>query len=175
MSKSFQLKVTNLHWLEGVDNRDDYCAHGIVSLTIGNILHIDTAEPYCVSAAALLLLRSLDNGHKANGPIQLIPHCGHTMWFDEHAYRRLLLTGCNTGIDWAVEIKDDKVSHGFENKTALSSFEEYKNEVLGFSEAVLNFYATSLPKNKSDNEIERKGYELFISEWQSLHDKLNKI
>ena len=73
------LRPTNLHWLEGVDDRYDVCAHSSVEFCIdGSALITEKAGDFTVSAAALYLLRTLTRPHNRNRDPgrQLFPCCG---------------------------------------------------------------------------------------------------
>ncbi len=52
----FSIEVTNLRWLEGVNEEEDICLHGDVNARIGDRIYERTAT---VSATALYLLKSI--------------------------------------------------------------------------------------------------------------------
>ena len=96
---NFHIDATNLHWLEGLDERQDHCLHGHGVAVIGE----RTLEYDCtVSSTALYLLKSLTEDHiiyeAAN---QMLPCCGHFM-FPDSSGENVHISGCPNGIDWTV-------------------------------------------------------------------------
>ena len=91
-----EIKAYDLHWLNRVeDNPNDLCAHGSVAITIDEQRFVPEDE-YCVSAAAVYLLRTLDEGYeKSDQDEQLIPHCGHSMFEVENSDLENCLKSCH--------------------------------------------------------------------------------
>ncbi|MBQ9150831.1 MAG: hypothetical protein IJX72_01170, partial [Clostridia bacterium] len=94
----FEIKASNLHWLEKMDETKDQCLHGDAWVRIGDeILEFENAT---VSATAFYLLRSLKRDHTMyQMGVQLLPCCGFDMYFWKE---ELIICGCPNGIDWSV-------------------------------------------------------------------------
>ena len=121
---------------------------------------------WCVSAAGLFLLRTLDASHTPEAPVadHLIPCCGHWMYaLNDGA--DVDIGGCNTWIDWEVIHEGANVrlrtSEGEEEIVPLA---EWRRTVLEFADAVAAFYAASAPKQPSD-ETDAQGFAAFQAEW----------
>jgi len=105
------LHVLNLHWLDHVPDQNDLCAHGNVLVQIGAETLSDVERgDWCISAAALYLLRTLTADHTRNTPVgeYLIPCCGHAM-YEQTTSNDVLIIGCANGVDWDVHHQDDRV------------------------------------------------------------------
>jgi hypothetical protein len=163
-----ELKVLNLHWLEGSEAERDLCAHGSVYLKIGNIIFSEEKpEDWTVSTTAYYFLKTLKGNHDTEGKSNLIPHCGHTMW-EIGEEKELYIGGCDIGIDWNITHSQGKVIHKIsKDKFIETDFEEWRNAVCNFSDEVMKFYEVSSPKIVDDEE-DKKGFELFMKEWKRL-------
>lgn len=77
------LRPTNLHWMSAdPDDVADTCAHsGVEFLVDDHVLVQPSDGDWAVSAAALLLLRTLSRPHTKTNPVgdQLFPHCGRVI------------------------------------------------------------------------------------------------
>jgi len=162
------LQLLDLHWLAHGVEQYDLCAHGCVTIQIGpETLATQSDGDWCVSAAALYLLRTLTADHTAQAPVgeHLIPHCGHEM-YTQIASADVLIMGCPSGVNWDVLHQQGAVIL----RTATGA-EEYLSEnvwqqhVIGFSDTVADFYAASLPKTPT-NVYESASYAAFQAEWQ---------
>ena len=77
---NFRVRGENYHWIDNdPTNRTDLCLHGHVAVTIGSTILEGEGK---VSAAALLLLKSLTEDHTP-GDIRMVPCCGHFWCPDE--------------------------------------------------------------------------------------------
>jgi hypothetical protein len=166
----FDIKILNLHWMKGVDDPTDLCAHGNVFVKIGDdvVADINTFE-ITVSATALYLLRTLKvNYKKGDYASQLLPCCGHFIIADDDA-DFVNICGCPNGIDWTIIHTDDKIKH-ISNSGQEVTIEKdvYQKIVLEFADQIENFYTTSLPKTIPTDDFDRKGYLTFWKEWRSL-------
>jgi hypothetical protein len=161
------LEVGDLHWLGEGDGSYDLCAHGSVVIKIGNYQLSDPSDnEWCVSAAALYLLRTLTSDHTRDKPVgeHLIPHCGHSMLKVE-GKEDVLITGCYIGIDWEVRHRGDKiVLKPYEKEEVEIDFSEWFKAVCLFADKVKEFYARSSKKVPTDPS-DADGFEVFISEW----------
>jgi hypothetical protein len=112
------------------------------------------------------LLRTLSQPHTKEQRVgeQLFPCCGHAI-YEVEGQDNVLITGCNSGIDFDVLPAGDEVlvrtEHGLEYR--VSAF-EWKRAVCGFSDAVEAFYAGSSPKQAAD-DFERRSFSKFKAEW----------
>lgn len=169
----FSIEITDHKWIcDNPDDPQDLCSHGCVTLRYGD--KILAEENVSTSASALMLMRSLEGGHIPNpkGPPQLLPCCGHTMWPQEDSDDVLLL-GCPSGIDPEVRHVGEMIVLTFKDGIKVKiSREEYASAVLEFVHVVEDFYAACSPKILPDDDFERRGYELFWSEWRRRKKRL---
>ncbi|MGL4582101.1 MAG: hypothetical protein ACRCVU_03855 [Flavobacterium sp.] len=172
-NNQFIIKVSNLHWIKNTDEEYDLCAHGDVFLQIGyEVVSNEHTLDVTVSATALYLLRSLtENLNEHNHDSQLIPCCGHFMYFDEN--ERLVIGGCPSGIDWTIEhINDTEIKHTSDKGTeVIINKDEYREIVYAFADEVQNFYRESKSKILPTDEFSRDGYLGFWKEWNRLRNK----
>jgi hypothetical protein len=161
------LQALNLHWLDHVPDQHDLCAHGSALVQIGEETLSDLAGgDWCVSAAALYLLRTLTADHTRTAPVgeHLIPCCGHAM-YEQTTSNDVLIIGCANGIDWDVHHQGDDVTlrthSGTEERITRVRWQEL---VLQFADHVAEFYAASAPKIPADI-YEAAGYTAFQAEW----------
>ncbi|MES2487389.1 MAG: hypothetical protein V4581_15765 [Bacteroidota bacterium] len=174
---SFTLQLLDSHWvLEEEDYPIDLCSHGYVIAAIGNEILCDRdSDAVTTSAAALHLMRTLKHDYKPNTFAgQLLPCCGHFMTAANDTLLQVHLHGCLHGIDWFVNHLDDMVVLASEKGTVVHiSFENYKQQILAFADAVENFYTVSSPKIMPDDDFDRNGYIAFWNEWRILRDGFN--
>lgn len=172
-SELFSIEITDSKRIcDNSDDPQDLCSHGHVTLRYGD--KILAEENVSTSASALMLMRSLEGGHIPNpkGPPQLLPCCGHTMLPQEDSDDVLLL-GCPSGIDPEVRHFGEMIVLTFKDGIKVKiSREEYASAVLEFVHAVEDFYAACSPKILPDDDFERRGYELFWSEWRRRKKRL---
>lgn len=163
-----ELKSLNLHWLENSEAERDLCAHSSVYLKIDSkIVSDENAGDWTVSASAYYLLKSLKENHDGSVEPQLLPCCGFNMYAVGDNNDELLIIGYPSGINWTVAHKQNKVIHQFEDEILETDFDEWRNAVTEFSDAVMSFYEISSPKIIDDDE-DKKGFELFMKEWKRL-------
>lgn len=104
MNWTFELDVTNQHWLGEPDEQShDGCSHGGVRAVIGGTRVTSDSTDYGISQSALSLLRTLERDHTPSSPVNdgyLLCHgCGYPTHF-----------GCpNFGTDWVVRHEGDVV------------------------------------------------------------------
>lgn len=170
MSSPFELHVSDLHWLPDLDPRDDLCAHGEVKVRIGTEILADRGDgPWCVSAGAFILLRTLTEDHCPERPAfwaeHLIPHCGHA--WDEDVSGRLVNLGCDTGVDWGVTHHggDVRLYTSSESEVWVPS-EDWKRAVCRFADTVDAFYRRSEPKKTNNDDHWTVGYRKMRREWR---------
>lgn len=162
------LTVTNLRWIQPGDQPDDMCAHGDVELVV-NSHNVATAEEgeWCVSAAAIHLLRTLTRSHTTDDPVgeQLIPCCGHFIVPPETAGGDVQILGCNVGINWQIIHQHDHLLFVFsDDSTAQVSLREWTAAVCGFADEVRGFYDRSVPRTPSDDFAEA-AFDAMMAEW----------
>ncbi|HEU4401822.1 MAG TPA: hypothetical protein VFT43_06925 [Candidatus Polarisedimenticolia bacterium] len=166
------IRPHNLHWLAGTPAQKDLCAHGGLLLTHeGQVLIDDADKNWALSAAALMLLRTLTSDHTPQSRVgdQLFPCCGHAM-FVQPGRDEVWIPGCANGRDWQVLHGEGKVSLVFEGGRQVSvSQAEWRAAVLEFSEAVEGFYAGNARKQPFD-AYDAAGFEAFRAEWARRRD-----
>ncbi len=172
-NNQFEIKVSNLHWINNTDDERDLCAHGNVFLKIDDEIVCDeTKLDVTVSATALYLLRSLTENYKKDDfDGQLLPCCGFFTYFDENG--RPAISGCPTGIDWTIQhIDDNQIKHISESgKEAILNKEDYKKMVYDFADKVEEFYKNSKPKIIPSDDFDRGSYYEIWEEWKKLRNE----
>lgn len=161
-----EITATSLHWLSDTEPESDLCAHGRVQLTVlGD--RICTEGEFCVSAAALYLLRTLESDHTQSHPVaeHLLPCCGHAM----HAApgdRDVTIIGCPNGVNWFVEHNEDAtVTLSLAGASTYTiPDEQWVSAVCAFSDVVSRFYDDSASKKPFDSYA-AIGYTTFRREW----------
>lgn len=168
------LQVDKLHWLSHMNEQQDLCAHGAVEVQIGeDILDAGQEARWCVSAAALYLLRTLTADHTQDAPVgeHLIPCCGHTL-YSQGREADVVITGCPNGLDWKIRHRDSTVlfrtPNGREEQITLI---EWQQKVVTFADTVELFYKTSVPKQQPDDSYDAAGYVAFWTEWSRRYPK----
>lgn len=169
---SFAITVEDLAWIDNSqDNPEDLCAHGNVTVLIG-----DETLQYacCASASALRMLRTLTEDHKIEDRMpgrQMLPCCGFNMFADT-TLQNVDISGCSHGLDYAVHRKKDTVVIVTEGGNEYTvSFKRYRGEVLKFARLVEAFYHKSSPKKMPAERFERDGYIAFWNEWRRRMSK----
>ena len=162
----------NLHWLSVEAPQVDLCAHGGVVLSREDHILVDQrSENWTLSAAALMLLRTLTEDHTADHRVgeHLFPCCGHAM-YEQAGSADVLIVGCSNGLDWEVAHRDGKVELGLKDQPTITvPASEWNTAVLAFSEAVEAFYAASAPKEPSGHD-DAKGFQVFRAEWKRRYE-----
>ncbi len=159
----FRIEVDKLCWInDSADNPEDLCAHGHVTVAIGNETFEEDAT---VSATAIYLLKSLEQNHYTNEDIQMLPCCGHAMIATDD--ENVVILGCNNGTDWSVIHQEYNVKLITEkgNETVVP-FEEYRKTVFAFADKIEGFYKTCTDKILPEDNFERNGYIAFWNEWK---------
>ncbi len=169
-ANKFSIEINEMHWLFDENSDADLCAHGNLTVRIGDelIAGIKEDEDWTISATALFLLRTLERNHSKENPVgeHLIPCCGHLFIFTEET-EEVYIGGCPNGIDWEVIHQNGSIKLRTESgKETLLDFDFYKSEILEFVDKVENFYIQSGEKIIPDNEFERNGYLEFWNEWK---------
>lgn len=162
-----EIRFTDLHWLEDMDETTDLCAHGSAFVRIGGDVvcgDLDTA----VGAAALNLLRTLQDEHiGAGGQDCLLPHCGHSM-FAERGGDSVVILNCDNGADWTVRHGDDGtiIHESGRGRKVRVGRDNYRELVFALADQVEAFYRASAPKALPNDRADREGYEAFWREWR---------
>lgn len=174
MTDNFDIKILDLHWIKGVDDPTDLCAHGHVFVKIGSEIVSDKDSlDVTVSATALYLMRTIkENYNKDDYASQLLPCCGHFIIADDDK-DVVKICGCPSGIDWTITHTDDnRIKHISDNGQEVTiDKDKYRRLVLDFADQVENFYKTSLPKTIPTDDFDKKGYLTFWKEWRLLRDE----
>lgn len=176
MDSTFEIRILKQHWIkdDGLEDRNDLCSHARIYVKIGNetLSDIDTAG-WCTTAAGLHLMRTLySNYTPGDFDAQLIPCCGHFMYFNEDG-SRVEIGGCPSGIDWNVNHYNYDIELTTKNGNSIKiDFYTYKNVILNFVAEVEAFYGNPNKKIKPDNDFERDTFEMFWIEWNSLKNDI---
>ena len=164
----FKLDILSLHWIdESADNPDDLCLHGNVVTKVGE----EIFEYYAtVSAAALVLLRTLTENHAVGTDNQILPCCGHFMIANENL-DSVEICGCPNGMDWNVTHEANEDTNQIRIVTqngneVFIEFADYQKEVFEFADKVEEFYKKCAPKKMPDDNFEKNGYIAFWAEWR---------
>jgi hypothetical protein len=169
------LSIVDLCWADSdTDDTLDLCAHGKVCFEIDNhvLLSISDGE-WTVSAAALYLLRTLEEDHTTNDPLfeQLFPCCGFNMYAFEES-DDVVIMGCPSGKNFEIRHINDQVEIT-DIAEIINTYKvdkiDWTQSVLDFSREVWKLYRTSEPKKTDDDEL-KKGYRKFIEEWSRRYD-----
>jgi len=153
-----------LHWLGSPEA--DQCAHGGVTIRLGDDVLVDHAEcDWNLTVAGLMLLRALDADHTASGDgDQLVPCCGFLWVADGPA--DVYVVGCPSGLDWDVRHAVGTVVLRFSQRPedVPVSWAAWRDAVVAFCDDVTRFHgATSkAPVHPDDAD----GVAAFHAEWQ---------
>ena len=159
----FCIEIKRLYWIkETEDYPNDLCLHGDVVI---NLCNKRSEESCCASAAALYLLKAIEEDHIPKSGNQLFPCCGHFIIANEHLDKVEIL-GCNNGLDWSIIHKNDIVNFVTESNTAEHMhIEDYKTVVFNFADAIEKYYLNCTQKNIPQDKFEKDGYIAFWNEW----------
>jgi hypothetical protein len=170
----FELKILDLHWLEGIDEDNDLCVHGHLYLRIGDQVISDMESgDWTLSSTAMYLLRSMESDYEQDGyGNYILPCCGHFFIADDNE-NNVVIQGCNIGVDWKIKhINENYITHILQNGYEISIAKEiYRKIVLDFADQVEQFFKDSKPKVVPKDDFEKKGYLTFWKEWRKLRDK----
>ena len=158
----FEINVTDLTWLENVDEETDLCLHGKTVAKIGDETFEYNAT---VSATALYLLKSLTEDHLIHKGNQMLPCCGFSIYANKNQ-SAVDICGCPNGIDWSIiHIGDDiKILTESGNETVIR-LDEYKKSVYSFVDKIEEYYMKSKPRILPKDKVDREGYLAFWNEW----------
>ena len=159
---NFTIRGENFHWIDKAeDNVTDLCLHGHVTVTIGDTVLTGDGN---VSAAALLLLKSLTEDHTP-GEIQMVPCCGH-FWCPDEALENVTIIGCDKGLDWTITHENGAVRlTAMDGETVLVDKYAYLEEVLRFAENVDRYFSHCPPRVLPEDSFTQNGYVAFQNEW----------
>ena len=163
------LVPTRLHWIndDGNDDPFDMCAHSPIQMDINGVTLVTPEDgDATVSASAIYLLRTLENDHTKASPVgdQLFPCCGHGMF--DTGDEDVVICGCSNGSNVLVKHTTDGgiELESTDGRRFELQYEDWRNAVVEFSDAVRSFYDSSLPKTPSDT-TEGEGFQKMLSEW----------
>jgi hypothetical protein len=138
----------------------------------GRTLVEELSKKLNLSAAAIMLLRTLDRDHTVKSRVgeHLFPCCGHAMYVvadsDDVEFME-----CPNGLDFLVSHGIGRIALRFESGDEVKiSFVEWRSAVLAFSDAVAAFYASSAPKKPKADELVQTGFKAFQAEWKRRSD-----
>ena len=171
------LRADRLHWISdnGRDEPYDLCAHSPVSLQIDDqILARPEDGEWTVSASAIFLLRALRRDHIKESRVgdQIFPCCGHCIY--DVGKPEVAILGCASGIDFEIRHLMNIYQITSDDGRIIDVPEnDWREAVLDFSDAVMDFYDRSMPKEPADDD-ERKDFSAMMIEWQRLCDYHNR-
>jgi len=164
------LSLLEIHWLDAPNPLDDQCAHGTVEMSVcGKLLVSREDGEITVSAAALNLLRTLENDHTLELPVseggQLFPCCGFNVWLAGERFP-VMVWGCPTGVD--VEVLHTSAGVTIRGKGTESTVPEHawRSAVVDFARSVLAFYEHEAPRNPIEDHNDRDGWHAFWKEYK---------
>lgn len=173
---NFKIQLLTQNWIDNAtDDGRDFCSHGQVQLMINDIvLCNENSGDWTVASSALGLIKSAIYGYDSKTDFELIPCCGYLRIFPS----------CPRCITWDTEINDNVIvisniqcSEVEKDKLkSLSSkleipYMDYVTQVLNFSNKIINFYSSSIPR-KFDDKWDKEQYELFWKEFNEYHQIL---
>jgi hypothetical protein len=161
------LMAHEFSWLG--DPKSDFCAHAKVEFRVRNTSFITPSDgEWTVSGAGLYLLRTLSFDHSLDNSIAesnfLFPCCAFSIWLVEEKFK-VMCIGCPNGIDVEVRHVNGMVHLELNGVSEQVTESEWREAVLSFVNQVEQFYITSEPKIKVNDENERNGLEGFWQEW----------
>lgn len=178
----FVIELKKIHWLKNYGNEDEFdlCAHGKISVTIGNQLIVNNTELeddwWSLTATAIHLLRTLEANHLPEALVGacLVPreghhinhHKGNPVVHFETAY------SMEEGRNWWVmhENKEVKLITESLNETTMT-FDDYKIQILKFVDKVQQFYKESKPKVLPKEVYDGEVYIRMWKEWKNRRMK----
>lgn len=161
--EKFHIDAAELHWIDGsADAPEDLCLHGhAVACIDGRRLEYDCT----VSAAALVLLKTLTEDHRIHEGLQMLPCCGH-FCIPDAKLENVTIIGCDSGINWTVKHEGNYVVLQLEDGTETTvPSEEYRREVYRFADKIERFCKSCSPKKPSEDPFEQEAYTAFWNEW----------
>ncbi|MBR4204459.1 MAG: hypothetical protein IKQ92_03185 [Clostridia bacterium] len=169
----FHITAEDLHWLTE-DEAEDYCLHGRAAAAVGG--YEISYDSVTVSAAALMLLRTLTEDHEAGrSAVGMLPCCGRPLPPMDSDPEHCILITCPNGADWSVRHDGEDVilDIGDEDGCVFRvPLGQYQDEVCRFADEIEAFYRASKPKKLPEDPDceEDAGYEAFLREWRARRD-----
>lgn len=166
------IEPVGLHWLYNEESTD-LCAHGGVRVLLdgGVVLECGTSDDgFTLSTAALHLLRTIDRNYKPDSDVsgQLIPCCGHWMFFDQDL-NEVVNSPCPNGVEGSILHAGDSVTVSLaDNPPFVVTGDEWKRAVHEFSAQVRDFHF-AVPRDAS-NQMDAEWYPHFTAEWLRRHE-----
>jgi hypothetical protein len=171
----FEIKILDQYWIDKEeDNQDDLCSHGLLFIKVNDTIITDEKDDdWTISTTALQLLRTIDSNHNINPDYPIVQHCG-----------QLEFAGCPISIDWESMVFDNSIKISkvqklretnekytiyFPGLESMIPKNSYIDEVINFTDNVINFFKGHNPK--FENDFDKNNYNLF---WQELNQLLNK-
>lgn len=165
-----ELVAVNLHFKD--NSPRDLCLHGGVVFGIDDtVISNGKNSEWCVSASALMFLRTLYNDHFLSDGEKMIPCCGHFMIPSEDG-EGVIIIGCENGIDFDVTRRGDKIIVSLaDGSQKACSYDEYKKAVMAFAKQIDDFYKRS-PSRIPEDDFSARGFEAFKIEISKLINKI---
>lgn len=166
------IEPVGLHWLYDKEPTD-LCAHGGIRVLLDGKLVFEQGtqdDGYTLSTGALHLLRTIERDYKPGSDVsgQLVPCCGHWMYFDRDL-NEVVNSPCPNGIEAAVHHGGDFVEVCFADGVSFAvTNSEWRRAVREFSAKVREFYF-SVPRDASD-AMDAEWHSHFVEEWNRRHE-----
>lgn len=162
------LRASEMHWLGGATDHADQCPHGKVTLSQDERELVGPADgELTISAAALFLLRTLEEDHRPGHGVaddnQLFPCCGHVLYPDGD---RCYISGCPNGVDISVTSDGDAITLRRDEMTITTTRTDWREAVLRFVRQVESFYSESESRADIADESDAAGWRSFWQEWR---------
>ena len=174
---SIELEARDLQWIKGdKDDPGDHCVHGRVSFRVNETVFVEPNEIWTLSASALYLLRTLEDGHTDRDEVTqrnyLFPCCGFNVWPSNTGKYQVYILGCSNGIDVHVLLQNNLVTlQSLDGKSETVSFVDWVNAVLCFADEIMAFYRNCSPKLEHRDDHDRIGWAEFWKEWDYRRNK----
>ncbi len=166
MAGRVEIEPCNLHWFPNTPVAQDLCVHGGVVVRVDDVVLVDDAtEEWALSAGALYLLRTLEQDHTPDSLVaeHVLPCCGHAMYAEANS-EDVTIVGCPHGRNWRVVHEESSVHLEFDGGVRVTvSRADWREAVVRFADAVQKFYATSEPKEPTD-QVDAAGFAAFQKE-----------
>ncbi|MCO6511305.1 MAG: hypothetical protein J5I65_10995 [Aridibacter famidurans] len=175
MDQVITLEASNLHWTCDPPELDTLVRGAITREIDGHVISDGGEDDWTVSGSALLFLRSIEQGHTPSeqGP-QLIPHCAMPSFVDNG---KMLWFGCGIGIDWQIDIIDERAVHRFEEGSIVeTSISDWCTAVVGFARQILEFIESEPERQFVESALDdgKPAWELYCSELRTLISRHQK-
>ncbi len=167
------LTLSKPYWLGDTEEEQqrDLCLHGHVLFKVDDTVIGD--DYYCVSAAAMQLMRTVLCDHFRSEEYQMLPCCGHFMLAEGEDMQTVCISGCPNGTDFNVQHEGENILLWLADGSGCTvPFDEYRDAAIAFAAQVEQVYTASPQRSVPDEEPGKSGYIAFWREWAHLKEKI---